>query len=150
MQAICYNTVMKIICDYKNKRFVVENLEDKHAEKCVEMLNYSVSVPQIVNLSFEDVALELRDRRIYFVTTEGSDLKNAVQGAIRNVLEEVGLAHIHCVVILIAGGLDLTFEKTDDALQNIPELLPDKIIHFGIKIDESLTDKNGVFLIVSE
>lgn len=141
---------MKIICDYENKRFTLEDCDNKNAEMCVAMINDSLSIPQIVNLSFKDVALELRERRIHFVTTEGNHLKIAVQCAIRNVLEEVSLAHIHCVVIIIAGGLDLTFEKTDDALQNVPELLPDKIIHFGIKIDESLMGRSEVFAIVSE
>ena len=141
---------MKLFCDYENKRFALENCDDKNTGRCVAILNDAVSVPQIVNLSFKDVALELRDRRIHFVTTEGNDLKIAVQCAIRNVLEEVSLAHIHCVVMIIAGGLDLTFEKTDDVLQNVPELLPDKIIHFGIKIDESLMGRSEVFAIVSE
>jgi len=149
-QGICYNIFMKLICDYKNKRFAPESFDDKNAEICVEMLNYSVSVPQVINLSFEEVALELKDRQVHFVTSEDNDLTSTVQSAVNNMFKKLGSARIHCVVMLLAGERDLTFEKTNEALKDIPQKLPNVIIFFGIKIDESFTGKNKVFLIVSE
>lgn len=141
---------MKIICDMVNKKFALENCYEKDAETCVAILNDAVSVPQIINLSFKDVAFDLKDRPVYFGLADGVNPTTAVQNASKNILAQLGVEQIHCVVLNLAVTVDITFEKIEQAVQELTKVIPDSIVHFGVVIDKSLISREKAFIIVSE
>ena len=127
---------------------------DEVLRQGIQGISDLIATPSLINLDFADVRTVMKNRGLaHMGIGEGKGEKRnemAVRLAIGSPLLETSINGAKAVIINIKGGLDLTLEEVNDAVNMIKEVVsPDANTIFGATIDEVYNDRMIVTIVAT-
>ena len=127
---------------------------DEVLRQGIQGISDLIATPSLINLDFADVRTVMKNRGLaHMGIGEGKGEKRndiAVRQAIASPLLETSINGAKAVIINVKGGLDLTLEEVNDAVNMVKEVVsPEANTIFGATIDENYNERMIVTIVAT-